>query len=186
MHKLSTQNTGNIPVRFNRLTVCKSGQFWYYSRMAKESKKSASAPKMVNKKAFRDYEIVEKVEAGMVLLGTEVKSLRAGKADLIGSFARLTGDECWLVGCSIAIYPQAGDNNHEPLRRRKLLLHKRQILKISARLQQKGYTLVPLRIFFNDRGYAKIEIALAKGKRKYDKRDKITQRQQKKDVERYK
>ena len=140
---------------------------------------------MVNKKAFRDYEIVEKVEAGLVLRGSEVKSLRAGGADLNGSFARLLGDECWLVGCNIAIYAQAGDNNHEPSRKRKLLLHKRQITKIATRLTQRGFTLVPLRIFFNERGLAKIEIALAKGKRKYDKRDKITQHQQKKDMNRY-
>jgi len=142
-------------------------------------------PKMVNKKAFRDYEIVEKVEAGLVLRGSEVKSLRAGGADLNGSFARLLGDECWLIGCNIAIYAQAGDNNHEPSRKRKLLLHKRQITKIETRLTQRGFTLVPLRIFFNERGLAKIEIALAKGKRKYDKRDKITQHQQKKDMSRY-
>ncbi|NIA17517.1 MAG: SsrA-binding protein SmpB [Planctomycetes bacterium] len=148
-------------------------------------KKSRQIPKMVNKKAFRDYEIVEKVEAGLVLCGSEVKSLRAGGADLNGSFARLLGDECWLVGCNIAIYAQAGDNNHEPSRKRKLLLHKRQITKIATRLTQRGFTLVPLRIFFNERGLAKIEIALAKGKRKYDKRDKITQHQQKKDINRY-
>lgn len=149
------------------------------------AKKSRMVPKMVNKKAFRDYEIVEKVEAGLVLRGSEVKSLRAGGADLNGSFARLLGDECWLIGCSIAIYAQAGDNNHEPSRKRKLLLHKRQITKIETRLTQRGFTLVPLRIFFNERGLAKIEIALAKGKRKYDKRDKITQHQQKKDMNRY-
>ena len=148
-------------------------------------KKLAQIPRMVNKKAFRDYEIVEKVEAGMVLLGSEVKSLRSGGGDLSGSFARLVGDECWLIGCNIAIYTQAGNNNHEPLRRRKLLLHKRQIVKIATKLQQKGFTLVPLRIFFNDRGLAKIEIALAKGKRKYDKRDKITQHQQTNDMKRY-
>jgi SsrA-binding protein len=154
--------------------------------MAKEAdKKSAQIPKMVNKKAFNDYEIVEKVEAGLVLLGSEVKSLRSGGGDLGGSFARLSGSECWLVGCNIAPYTQAGDNNHEPLRKRKLLLHKRQIVKILSKLQQKGFTLVPLRIFFNERGFAKIEIALAKGRRKYDKRDKITQRQQKEDINRY-
>ena len=154
--------------------------------MAKEvDKKSAHIPKMVNKKAFGDYEIVEKVEAGLVLLGSEVKSLRGGGADLGGSFARLSGGECWLIGCNIAPYTQAGYNNHEPLRKRKLLLHKRQIVKITAKLQQKGFTLVPLRIFFNERGLAKIEIALAKGKRKYDKRDKIAQHQQKEDMKRY-
>ena len=150
-----------------------------------EAKKSKLIPKMVNKKAFHDYEIVEKVEAGLVLVGSEVKSLRAGGAELNGSFARLIDGQCWLVGCNIATYFQAGSNNHEPLRQRKLLLHRRQITKIAARLLQRGFTLVPLRIFFNDRGLAKIEIALAKGKKKYDKRDKITTRQQNKDMNRY-
>ena len=154
--------------------------------MAKESdKKSAQVPRMVNKKAFSDYEIVEKVEAGLVLVGSEVKSLRAGGADMSGSFARLIDGQCWLLGCNIAPYTQAGDNNHEPMRKRKLLLHRRQITKLSTKLLQRGFTLVPLRIFFNNRGLAKIEIALARGRKKYDKRDKITQRQQNKDINRY-
>ena len=116
--------------------------------MAKESdKKSAQVPRMVNKKAFSDYEIVEKVEAGLVLVGSEVKSLRAGGADMSGSFARLIDGQCWLLGCNIAPYTQAGDNNHEPMRKRKLLLHRRQITKLSTKLLQRGFTLVPLRIF---------------------------------------
>ena len=155
--------------------------------MAKDSqKKSALIPKMVNKKAFHNYEITEKVEAGLVLAGSEVKSLRAGGADLSGAFARITDSECWLIGCNIAPYAQATIKKHEPLRKRKLLLHKRQLTKITTKLQQRGFTLVPLRIFFNNRGYAKIELAIAKGKRKYDKRDKIETRQQKTDMNRYK
>ena len=151
--------------------------------MSKDEKKSSHIPKMENRKAFFDYEIIEKVEAGMALLGSEVKSLRQGGADLKGAFARVDGDECWLVGCNIAPYKQAGVRNHEPLRKRKLLLHRRQIKKIDGKLQQKGLTLVPLRIYFSDNGHAKIELALATGKRQYDKREKIKSREQKRDMD---
>ena len=151
--------------------------------MSKDEKKSSHIPKMENRKAFFDYEIIEKVEAGMMLLGSEVKSLRQGGADLKGAFARVDGDECWLVGCNIAPYKQAGVRNHEPLRKRKLLLHRRQIKKIDGKLQQKGLTLVPLRIYFSDNGHAKIELALATGKRQYDKREKIKSREQKRDMD---
>ena len=151
--------------------------------MSKDEKKSSHIPKMENRKAFFDYEIIEKVEAGMALLGSEVKSLRQGGADLKGAFARIDGDECWLVGCNIAPYKQAGVRNHEPLRKRKLLLHRRQIKKIDGKLQQKGLTLVPLRIYFSDNGHAKIELALATGKRQYDKREKIKNREQKRDMD---
>jgi len=108
-----------------------------------------------NKKAYRDFELLEKVEAGMELLGTEVKSLRDHGGDLEGSYARIIRDECWLIGCKIAPYAQAAHNNHEPERNRKLLLHKRQA-----------------------------ELALATGKRQYDKRQKIQQREQTREVER--
>jgi len=137
-----------------------------------------------NKKAYHDYELVEKIEAGMALVGTEVKSLRNGLGDLEGSYARIINNECWLVGCKIAHYTQASYNNHEPIRNRKLLLHKKQIEKITIKLQQRGFTLVPLKIYFNDRGLAKIELALARGKRQYDKRAKLQQDQQKRDVAR--
>ncbi len=151
--------------------------------MAKDEKKSRHIPKMENRKAFFDFEIIEKIEAGMALVGSEVKSLREGGADLKGSFARIDSDECWLFGCNISPYKQANIHGHEPLRKRKLLLHKRQIRKIDGKLQQKGFTLVPLRIYFSDNGHAKIELAIATGKRKYDKRDKIKARQQKGDME---
>ncbi|HAL45834.1 MAG TPA: SsrA-binding protein [Phycisphaerales bacterium] len=152
--------------------------------MVKDDKKIRHIPKMENRKAFFDYEIVEKIEAGMSLQGSEVKSLRLGGADLTGAFARIDGTECWLMGCNIAPYKEANIRNHEPLRKRKLLLHKKQILKIGNKLQQKGLTLIPLRIYFNDRGFAKMELALATGKRKYDKREKLKQKQQKSDVDR--
>ena len=120
----------------------------------------------------------------MELLGTEVKSLRAASADLNGSYARIENEQCWLIGATIAQYEQAGANNHEPTRKRKLLLHKAQIHKIKTKLEQRGFTLVPLRTYFNSRGLAKIELALARGKRQYDKRKTITERQQKRDIDR--
>lgn len=137
----------------------------------------------VNKKAFHNFEIEDRFEAGMGLLGSEVKSLRDGQADLSGSYARIANGECWLLGAKIAQYQQAGLTGHTPTRKRKLLLHKHEIRKIYTKLEQRGYTLVPLRIYFNQRGIAKIEIALARGKRKYDKRQAITEREQKKDIE---
>jgi SsrA-binding protein len=147
-----------------------------------KEKKNINKVQVKNKKAYHDYELVEKVEAGISLLGTEVKSLRNGQADLEGSFAKVQGNQCFLHGCKIAPYTQAGDNNHDPNRDKKLLLHRRQINKIAAKLQQRGFTLVPLRIYFNERGLAKVELALARGKRQYDKRRTKTERQQKKEV----
>lgn len=154
--------------------------------MAAKSRKSKGrqSPKAVNKKAYKNFELIEKFEAGLELLGTEVKSLRAGQGDLSGSYARVENEQCWLVGAKIAQYQQSGAAGHEPERKRKLLLHKREILKIRTKLEQRGFTLVPLQIYFNDRGFAKIELALARGKRQYDKRRSITERQQKQDVER--
>ena len=137
-----------------------------------------------NKKAFRNFELVENFEAGIVLLGTEVKSLRLGTVDLSGSYARINNDECWLIGTSIAQYEQAALNNHEPLRKRKLLLHRLELRKLKTKLDQRGFTLVPLRIYFNNRGIAKVQLGLAKGKRQYDKRKSITDRQQKRDLDR--
>ena len=139
----------------------------------------------VNKKAYHNFELVVKFEAGLMLLGTEVKSLRAGQADLNGSYARIADEQCWLVGASITQYDKAGITaNHEPLRKRKLLLHKTEIRRIKGKLEQRGFTLVPLRIYFNDRGLAKIELALARGKRQYDKRKALTERMQKRDIAR--
>ncbi len=143
------------------------------------------APSAVNKKAYHDFELVEKVEAGLALTGSEVKSLRAGHADLSGSYARLDDNgEVWLVGVNIALYEQAGIYNHEPLRRRKLLLHRQQIKRMQVKLEQRGFTLVPLRIYFNDRGLAKVELALAHGKKQFDKRATMTEKQQKRDLDR--
>jgi SsrA-binding protein len=138
----------------------------------------------VNKKAYANFELIERFEAGLSLLGSEVKSLRAAQADLTGSYARVDGSQCWLVGAKITPYQQPGQPLHEPDRKRKLLLHKSEIRRIRTKLEQRGFTLVPLRIYFSNRGLAKIELALAKGKRQYDKRRAITERQQKRDVDR--
>jgi len=145
--------------------------------------KDKHAQVAVNRKAYRDYELIEKFEAGLSLLGTEVKSLRAGAADLAGSYARVEDGQCWLIGASIARYEKA-QVSHEPDRKRKLLLHKTQIRRISSKLQQRGFTLVPLQIYFNNSGLAKVELALARGKRQYDKRKAIAERMQKKDIDR--
>ena len=150
----------------------------------KDKDKKQGKTAVVNKKAYRNYELIEKFEAGISLVGSEVKSLRAGAADLAGSYARIEGDQCKLTGASITQYEQAGIYNHEPLRKRTLLLHKAEIRKIRTKLDQRGFTLVPLRIYFNNRGFAKIELALARGKRQYDKRRTITERQQKRDLDR--
>ena len=152
--------------------------------MATKSHKDKHSPAVVNKKAYRNYELVERFEAGLSLLGSEVKSLRAGQADLDGSYARMENEQCWLIGAKIAQYQQAGMANHEPMRKRKLLLHKLELRRIRIKLEQRGFTFVPLRIYFNQRGLAKIELALARGKRQYDKRKTITERTQKRDVDR--
>ncbi len=155
------------------------------AQMATHKKKSESkGPVAVNKKAYHNFELVEKFEAGMSLTGSEVKSLREGTADLTGSYARIFDGQCFLVGASIAQYEQAGIYNHEPLRKRKLLLHKKQIAKIQTKLEQRGFTFVPLKIYFNRRGFAKIELALARGKRQYDKRQSMAARQHKRDIDR--
>jgi SsrA-binding protein len=152
--------------------------------MAQGKKQVATGQIAKNKKAWHEYEIVEKVEAGMMLVGTEVKSLRDKQCDLEGAFARILDDECWLMGCKIAQYAQGGYVNHDPLRKRKLLLHRAQLKKIRTKLEQRGYTLIPLSVYFNERGLAKIELGLARGKRMYDKRQKITDQQQKRDMDR--
>jgi SsrA-binding protein len=153
--------------------------------MAKAKKDSPKQPpSTVNKKAFHNFELLERFEAGLSLTGSEVKSLRAAQADLDGSYARIEDEECWLVGAKITQYEQAGIYNHDPDRKRKLLLHKAQLSKIRSKLEQRGFTLVPLKIYFNQRGLAKAELALAKGKRQYDKRDSIMKRDQRRDMDR--
>ena len=131
----------------------------------------------VNRKAFRDYEILERLEAGIVLTGGEVKSLRAAKADLSDSFARIEENEISLYNMNIANYAQASYMNLEPKRTRRLLLHRPQIQRLKDKISQRGLTLIPLKAYFNERGIAKLEIALAKGKKFYDHREDIKRRE---------
>jgi len=159
------------------LSVCK--------RMAKgkEQPKPRSA-RIVNRKARYDFEILEVVECGMELLGTEVKSLRAGTAKLEDAYGRIRGGQVFLVGASISAYPHAaGAMQHEPMRDRRLLLRRRQIHQLETHVRQKGKTLVPLAVYFK-RGYAKVELGVAVGKRHYDKRESIRKREQQREMQR--
>src|SRR4026209_1663167 len=124
-----------------------------------------------NRRARFNYEIGEVFEAGIALTGSEVKSLRSGKAAIAESYADTRGGELWLVNSNITEYLQAGRFNHTPKRPRKLLLHKRQINKLIGAVEREGMTLVPLKLYFNDKGRAKVELALAKGKKLHDKRE---------------
>jgi SsrA-binding protein len=137
-----------------------------------------------NRSAYFEYFIDNKYEAGMVLLGTEVKSLRAGRASFNDSYCLIHKGEIWVKSLHIAEYSHGTVNNHDPLRDRKLLLQKREIKKIEAKLKEKGYTLIPLRIFFNEKGLAKIEIGLAKGKKLHDKRETIKKRETDREIKR--
>lgn len=136
-----------------------------------------------NKKAYHDFSIEETVEAGMQLLGTEVKSLREGKSNLKDSYVIIKNAEVFLLNCHISPYTHGNIMNHDPLRTRKLLLHEREIQRLKGMSQQKGYTLVPLKIYFKG-PYAKVEVGLAKGKKLYEKRDTIREREAKRAIER--
>lgn len=138
-----------------------------------------------NRSAYYEYFIDAKYEAGIVLLGTEVKSLRQGKASFNDSYCILHKGEMWLKSLHIAEYSHGTVNNHEPLRDRKLLLQKREIKKIEGKLKEKGYTLIPLRVFLNDKNLVKIEIGLGKGKKLHDKRESIRQKDVEREMKRY-
>lgn len=135
-----------------------------------------------NKKARHDYQIEDVLEAGMVLLGPEVKSLREGRANLTDSYARIRGGEVFLHGMHISPYPHTRDMNLDPVRTRKLLLKKAEIRRLIGKTQERGYTLIPTKVYFS-RGLAKVELALAKGKRKYDKRRALKERELKREME---
>jgi SsrA-binding protein len=136
-----------------------------------------------NKKARHDYLIETTYEAGLVLTGTEVKSLRAGRATLVDGYGFIEGGEAWLDAVHIPEFNHGSWNNHPVRRKRKMLLHKEQILKIHNKIKDGGYTLVPLSIYFSD-GHAKVEIAVAKGKKEYDKRQTLRERQDKRESDR--
>jgi SsrA-binding protein len=136
-----------------------------------------------NRKALHNYAVLEQVEAGLVLLGTEIKSIRAGRVNLQEAYAQVKDGELWLHGMHVAPWTGGGPWNHEPLRPRKLLLHYEQTLKLSRAAAQKGLTMVPLRLYIRDH-HAKVDLALAKGKRQYDKRRTIMQRETEREIAR--
>jgi SsrA-binding protein len=138
-----------------------------------------------NRSAYHEYFIDAKYEAGMVLLGTEVKSIRNGKVSFNDSYCLLHKGEVWIKSLHIAEYSHGNINNHDPVRDRKLLLQKREINRIESKLKEKGYTLIPLRMYFNEKALVKIEIGLAKGKKLYDKRETIKQKDVEREMKRY-
>jgi SsrA-binding protein len=137
-----------------------------------------------NKKARHDYEIEETWETGIVLQGTEVKSLRDGRANLNDGYATVEDGEIYLHECHISPYPQAHQFNHEPKRSRKLLLHKKEIRRLLGKTQEKGFTLVPLKLYFSAHGKVKVELALARGKKLYDKREDLKRKTAEREIER--
>ncbi len=136
-----------------------------------------------NRKARHDFNLEEMIEAGIVLQGSEIKSVRAGKVSLREAYVRVDGREAWLVNAHIATYDPASKMNHEPRRPRKLLLHKREILRLFDKVRQRGYTIVPTRMYLKN-GRAKVEIALARGKKQYDKRRDLAKREAAREMER--
>jgi SsrA-binding protein len=136
-----------------------------------------------NRKARHDYELIERVEAGIKLTGDEVKSLRLGRASLVDCFARIRDGELWLEGMHVPAYEQGNTKTHQPLRPRKLLLHRHQIERLEALVNERGYVLVPLRVYFTH-GIAKVELAVGRGKRRYEKRQAIAKREAQREIER--
>ena len=137
----------------------------------------------VNRKAYHDYHIEDTIEAGLVLTGTEIKSIRGGRVNLKDAYARAENAEMWLINAHIAQYPGGNRYNHEPTRPRKLLLHEREIAGLSEEVLRKGYTVVPLKLYLK-KGIAKVELGLARGKKQYDKREAIAQRDDQRQIER--
>lgn len=137
-----------------------------------------------NRRASFDYEILERYIAGIQLVGTEIKSIRGGHASLVDTFCYFNKGELWVKGMRVAEYFYGTFNNHVPDRERKLLLKKKELSKLERKLKEAGLTIVPLRLFINERGYAKLEIALARGKKQYDKRETLKEKDAKRDIER--
>jgi len=149
----------------------------------KENDKNSAEPTSDNRRARFEYEILDSLEAGIVLTGTEIKSVRAGGVSLNEAYARVKDDEVWLVNMHVAPYKEGSFSNHEPRRSRKLLLHKEQIADLKSRSAEKGLTLVPLRMYFT-RGMVKVQIGLARGKKIWDKRKTIAERENKRELQR--
>jgi SsrA-binding protein len=137
-----------------------------------------------NKKAYFDFEILEKLVAGMELTGTEIKSIRMGKASLADSYCFFKNNELWVKGMRVSEYDQGSYNNHEPYRERRLLLNRKELNRFEKRVREKGLTMVVLRLFINENNLAKLEIALARGKKEYDKRETIKEKDMKREMER--
>lgn len=156
--------------------------------MAKKAKNKKDKPTLksitVNKKAYHDYEILDKLEAGMVLLGSEVKAIREGRVNLKDSYIDIRNREPFLVSCHIGPYSNASYNNHEPERERKLLLHKQELKRLDKKVRTRGVTIIPLKMYFSDKGKIKLQIALAKGKASHDKKQKIKEEDIKRDMAR--
>ena len=153
--------------------------------MAKGKKKTAPGDVATNRRASFKYNLIDRYECGIVLTGTEVKSLRDGNAQLKDSYATISNGEIWLIGAYIGPYPGASRDNHDPERTRKLLLHRTEIEKLTGQTKERGFTLVPTRMYFSgERSRAKVEIALARGKDLYDKRETIKTRDMARDVQR--
>ena len=144
--------------------------------MANKNNKKTTTNTIENRKAFHNYHIEDRIICGIVLTGTEVKSIRSGRAQLKDSFAKIEKGEAWLHNCHISPYQFGNRFNRNPLRKRKLLLHKKEILKVYTKLREKNFTLIPLKIFFSN-NFAKVELALAKGKKMYDKRESIKKKE---------
>ena len=137
-----------------------------------------------NRKARHEYEVLDSLECGIMLQGSEVKSLRSGKVSLEEAYGRVKGGGLWLIGCEIPEYAQATIWNHAPKRPRQLLIHKREVTKFAQRAKEKGLTLVPLRFYFNERGFAKVLLGLCRGKKLHDKRDTMKKADMKRDIDR--
>ncbi|MEX2140430.1 MAG: SsrA-binding protein SmpB [Pirellulales bacterium] len=159
------------------------------AKTAKTAKKAADRERdndrlvAQNRRARFEYEILDTLECGIVLVGSEVKSLRRGEISLEESYARLRGNEAWLLGCDIPEYKWSNQLNHQPRRPRKLLMHKRELKKFAARAGEKGLTLIPLKVYFKE-GRAKVLLGLGKGKQLHDKRDSIKEKSMKRDIDR--
>ena len=186
-HRVDTVSKKNLKPTKPKPTKPKSNKAKPNAKKAKGKADSKGPAKKVisdNRKARHRYQILESIECGMILRGSEVKSLRDGKCQLDEAYGRVNGETLWLVGCDIAEYPQATYWNHEPKRPRQLLVHKREMLKFIGKAKEKGLTLVPLKLYFNERGIAKCEMALCRGMKMHDKREKLKQDDARRDIER--
>ena len=153
-------------------------------QQSEAERKAANAPTLDNRRARHEYEILESLEAGLVLTGTEVKAVRAGGASLSEAYARFRDGEAWLMGMHVPPYKQGSFSNAEPNRPRKLLLHREQIVRLQGRVAEKGLTIVPLRLYFT-RGMAKVQLGLARGKKLWDKRDDVAKREIEREIARH-